>query len=205
MRTRSLRRAFVRSLPPSALLIIVDREFVWIGVQKILGMSSTISLDMRSREISAQELINTARWDFGFDDPYIIQFLLDLIDIDSSQRANFVKAVALQHVAAEINRFHVLMNIIQINPLFGPASYAIDNRLAFVLMPFREDLTRIYHNLIKATVQRDTFDSVCKRADDIKSNRAAIQDIWKSICEARLIIADDWTERECNVRTRNSA
>jgi hypothetical protein len=39
-------------------------------------------------------------------------------------------------------------------------------------------------------VEMPTFGLVCKRADDIKSNRAIMQDIWKSICEARIIIAD---------------
>ena len=34
------------------------------------------------------------------------------------------------------------------------------------------------------------FNLVCKRADDIKTNKAIIQDIFKAICEARIIIAD---------------
>jgi len=82
------------------------------------------------------------------------------------------------------------MNLIQINPVFGSPSYTIDPRLAFVLMPFKPDLTVIYQNFIKPTVQDQVYGLVSRRADDIKSNRAVIQDIWKSICEARLIIAD---------------
>ncbi|RJX25748.1 MAG: hypothetical protein C4531_16735 [Desulfurivibrio sp.] len=82
------------------------------------------------------------------------------------------------------------MNVIQVNPIFGPASYQVDERLAFVLMPFTDELTEIYKTFIKPTVELPEFQLVCKRADDIKSNRAIIQDIWKSICEARIIIAD---------------
>ena len=82
------------------------------------------------------------------------------------------------------------MNVIQINPIFGPASYQVDERLAFVLMPFTDELTGIYKTFIKPTVELPEFHLVCKRADDIKSNRAIIQDIWKSVCEARIIIAD---------------
>lgn len=57
-------------------------------------------------------------------------------------------------------------------------------------MPFTESLTDIYQSFVKPTVELPDFGLVCRRADDIKSNRAIIQDIWKSICEARLIIAD---------------
>ena len=56
-------------------------------------------------------------------------------------------------------------------------------------MPFTADLTKIYQTFIKPTVERPEFNLVCRRADDVKSNRAIIQDIWKSLCEARLVIA----------------
>jgi len=55
-------------------------------------------------------------------------------------------------------------------------------------MPFDEDLTRIYQSIIKPTVE--SMGLVCRRADDYKTSRAIIQDIWKAICEARIIIAD---------------
>jgi hypothetical protein len=99
-------------------------------------------------------------------------------------------AVARSHVQAEVQRADYQMNIIQINPIFGPASYAIDPRLAFVLMPFTNDLTEIYQTFIKPTIEAKDFGLICRRADDIKSNKAIIQDVWKSLCEARLVIAD---------------
>jgi hypothetical protein len=82
------------------------------------------------------------------------------------------------------------MNIVQFNPIFGPASYTVDPRLVFVLMPFKDNLTKIYQTIIKPSVEALEFELVCKRADEIPSNRAIVQDIWKSICEARLILAD---------------
>jgi nucleoside 2-deoxyribosyltransferase len=58
-------------------------------------------------------------------------------------------------------------------------------------MPFtKPELTEIYQQVIKPTVENDSTGLICKRADDIKSNRVIMQDIWKSICEARIIIAD---------------
>ena len=81
-----------------------------------------------------------------------------------------------------------MTSLIQISPLFGPASYSVDERLAFVLMPFAEDLTRIYTSIIKPAVEATGL--VCRRADDFKTNKAIIQDIWKAICESRVVIAD---------------
>jgi len=81
-----------------------------------------------------------------------------------------------------------MTSLIQINPLFGPASYGVDERLAFILMPFAEDLTRVYTSIIKPAVEATGL--VCRRADDFKTNKAIIQDIWKAICEARVVIAD---------------
>jgi nucleoside 2-deoxyribosyltransferase len=52
--------------------------------------------------------------------------------------------------------------------------------------------------LMKPTIEIVEFGLVCKRADEIKSNRAIMQDVWKSICEARIIIAD-LTELNPNV------
>lgn len=81
-----------------------------------------------------------------------------------------------------------MTSLIQINPLFGSASYSIDERLVFVLMPFIDKLTRIYNSILKPTVEAKGL--VCRRADDFKTNKAIIQDIWKAICEARIVIAD---------------
>ena len=55
-------------------------------------------------------------------------------------------------------------------------------------MPFTEELTRIYERIIKPMVEGQGL--ACKRADDIRTNKAIMDNIWKSICEARLIIAD---------------
>jgi predicted nucleotide-binding protein len=57
-------------------------------------------------------------------------------------------------------------------------------------MPFTETLTQIYKAFVKPTIENPEFGLICRRADDIKSNRAVIQDVWKSLCEARIVIAD---------------
>ena len=134
------------------------------------------------------QALGSARWELGFEDPFLLRFQRALLDQDQTQRHLPLLAIASAHVESEYQRVAKMTSLIQINPLFGPASYAVDERLAFVPMPFKEDLTRIYREIVKPVVEAAGL--VCRRADDLKTTRAIIQDIWKAICEARLVIAD---------------
>ena len=187
---RKIRRAVVRSLLTCSVIIIVDKNNVWVAAQKQTGMASTISLDHQENAFPIQEIMNAAKWEFGFDQPFVVGFPVGILEQEKSDRESVLAAIVNSHIESELQRVHAEMNVIQINPLFGPASYQVDERLAFVLMPFTDELTDIFTTFVKPTVELPNFNLVCKRADDIKSNRAIIQDIWKSICEARIVIAD---------------
>lgn len=58
----------------------------------------------------------------------------------------------------------------------------------FVLMPFTTDLTFIYREIIKPTVEGLNY--ICKRADDFFTANKIMDDIEKAIREAVIIIAD---------------
>jgi hypothetical protein len=190
VRARQLRSAVVRSMLPCSVIVILDALTLWVAAQKQVGMPSTNTLDFRQQQFPAEEVFTAAKWEFGFDNPFVIAFPVALLDQHPSQRKHALEAIAKSYVESEIQRINAEMNTIQINPIFGPAQYKVDGRLAFVLMPFTDALTEIYQSLIKPTVEDPRFGLVCRRADDIKSNRVIIQDIWKSICEARVVIAD---------------
>jgi hypothetical protein len=55
-------------------------------------------------------------------------------------------------------------------------------------MPFAEDFRPIYVEIIKPVVEQ--FGLTCVRADDLYGSKAIIEDIWKFINEAKIIIAD---------------
>lgn len=185
---REIRRAMVRSMLICDLFVVFGLQNVWIAAQKQHGMASTITADRSQQTFSIQEIYDIAKWEIGFDDPFILQFPREILEQSNVERTAILTAIAQAHVEAEFQRVKHQMNIIQINPVFGSASYSIDPRLAFVLMPFTPELTEIYQTFVKPTVE--SFDLVCQRADDIKSNKVIMQDIWKSICEARIVIAD---------------
>ena len=187
---RQLRRAVVRAMLPCNLFVILDQELLHVGAEKASGMPTVTYLDHKASRFSLQQVYEAARWEFGYENPFVFSIAASLLQSDPASRRPALMQIATQCVESEVRRVHKEMNIITINPVFGPASYEIDPRLAFVLMPYDPELTEIYTTLIKPTVEGAGLDLVCRRADDIKSNRAVMQDIWKSICEARLIIAD---------------
>jgi len=173
----------------STIRVLDSRTLFAVG-QKHLGMPSTLNFDHRDKQFTLQDILTAAKWEFGYDDPFIVPFPSELLNQPEDIRSSSVQAIAEAHVQSEVQRVERQMNVIQINPIFGPAAYAVDPRLTFVLMPFTPELTDIYATIIKPTVESGRFDLVCRRADEVKSNRAIIQDIWKSLCEARLVIAD---------------
>jgi hypothetical protein len=185
-----IRRAVVRSMLTCSTINILDAAHLFVAAQKQTGMPSTLSLNHSVNNFPIEEILEAAKWEFGFDDPFVIQFPAKLLDQTSSLRATALQAIAESHIQSEVNRVERQMSVVQISPIFGPAAYGVDPRLAFVLMPFTDELTNIYNAFVKPTVEDAAFGLICRRADDIKSNKAIIQDIWKSICEARLIIAD---------------
>lgn len=188
--TLDIKRAVVRSLLPCNLLIVHDDAHLSLAAQKTLGVPSTFRANQMGNQLSLQQVFDGAKWELGFDNLFVIQFPVSLLSMDKAIRRPLLEAIAQAHVQAEVNRVQREMNIIQVNPIFGPAAYSVDPRLAFVLMPFDDDLTLIYNTIVKPCVESDDFNLVCKRADDIKTNKAIIQDIFKATCEARIIIAD---------------
>ena len=187
---RRLQRAVVRSLLTCSLVVILDKNSLFILAQPHFEMSSSLFMHVSEKELTPQQALNSARWEFGLEDPFLIVFPSALLEQDEVQRRAALESIAVAHVDSEFQRVIKMTSLIQISPLFGPASYSVDERLAFVLMPFAEDLTRIYTSIIKPTAEAEAIGLVCRRADDFKTNKAIIQDIWKAICESRVVIAD---------------
>jgi hypothetical protein len=78
--------------------------------------------------------------------------------------------------------------MVYFHPIFGTTPDHINERLVFVLMPFEDELTKIYESIVKPVVESKNLD--CRRADDYLTTKAIIQNIWRAICESRLVIAD---------------
>lgn len=74
------------------------------------------------------------------------------------------------------------------NPIFRGRNFKVNPELAFVLMPFADKFDPIYSEIVKPVVEQ--FGLTCVRADNLYRSKPIMEDIWKFINEARIVIAD---------------
>ena len=99
--------------------------------------------------------------------------------VDETARA-IIQAGEAQRQEADTVRF---------DPIFRGKEFSVDPSLVFTLSPFGEPFDRIYTDVVKPTVEgKDGLH--CLRADDINDNNAIIEDVWRLINQARVVIAD---------------
>jgi hypothetical protein len=75
-----------------------------------------------------------------------------------------------------------------VNPCFGKPVQSDDGAELFVVMPFREDLKEIYDPHIRAVADR--LGKSVSRADDFFNATTVLSDVWSSIANAELLVAD---------------
>jgi hypothetical protein len=187
---RQIPPAVVRSNMLFSALVLVDDQNATLCGQNHFGMPTVWWFRTNGRIVSATQVIAFARDHLGLDDTFMISIPLALVTVEADERQSYLDQIATAHIEDELRRKRRMANFIRIQPVFGDSAYALNPGLAFVLMPFQPSLTQIYSQIIKPTLEGPELNFVCRRADDVKSNRSIMQDIWQSICESRLVIAD---------------
>ena len=75
-----------------------------------------------------------------------------------------------------------------VNPIFRGRDFKVEKDLCFVLMPLHDPFTSIFEGHIKPVAKKCGLNAV--KADDITSNKPVMEDVWKYLNKARLVIAD---------------
>lgn len=81
-----------------------------------------------------------------------------------------------------------LENIVPADPIWVTRNFKIDTTFCFALLPFQENFFCVYEEAILPAINGAGLRGM--HAGEIFDNREIIEDIWESICTARLIIAD---------------
>jgi hypothetical protein len=192
-----VRRA-IRPLLLGSLYVGLHEHTFFVGYQPHLGMPTIFFSNLTATGSPTLHAYYVFLYNqLGFDDPCIFTLDRSLSDLPAEAQDAALDRIASQIIASELTIHQRKQQDREISrnpmhgfsPIFGPNRFPIQEKLVFVLMPFQDALTQIYQKVIKPTVESD-FGMVCRRADEISSNRAIMDDIWKSICEARLVIAD---------------
>lgn len=185
---RKIRNAVVRSRLLSTVYMILDKNDINIVGEKTYALASFGMFDATKEEYSLDQLSEIAKWDIGMEHPFFLKIPRTILDLSSDKASELLSIIAKEYVDSEVKRVDSTMNVIQMSPIFGKMDYKLDSNLCFILQAFRDPLNKIYYEIIKPTVE--SCNLVCRRADEIRSTTAIILDIFKSICEARIVIAD---------------
>lgn len=184
---RHLQKGIARSQLPSSMVAIVDRERLTILAQfrasdRFAGYYSNTKL-----ALMPQQAANSAQWEFGFVDAFIIQFPKDLLDQDTAQRRAALEKVASEHIDSEFLRLEGLLSLMRTRPIFGTASSAQNAKSALLLLPHTEGSEKNRDAILKATT---AVDLSVEEGTDICDGKAAVREMWLAINESALIIAD---------------
>jgi len=189
-----------RRLPPAVVrlclecdgLIVQDKENIHIVARASQGMPSVLWLDKTEQVHTLQNVQSWAAWELGWEDTFAFSLPNDLLELPEEQWASDPRLIAAaeQLIDEEVRRRKRSVYGVKVKPIFGdPGEFQVNYDFCFVLMQIGKfGLDDIYNNIVKPAVEECGL--VCKRADEIASNRAIMQDIWKCICEARIVIAD---------------
>lgn len=183
---RKIQRGVIRSQNPSSIVAVLDKATLYILAQNHAGALSTMYTYHPDKQISEQKAISSARWEFGYEDPLMIVFPRVILDQSDRERRDILRVIALAHVEAEVVRALNLMSLMQIRPLFGHASYIVDDRTASVLLPLTEEGDDLYDDAVKPALEGAGL--IPRRAGEFGDDVEKLKAVWRDICRSRMVV-----------------
>ena len=184
---RHLQRGIARSQLPSSMVAILDRDSLTILGQFRLQNRTASYFCRPDIALNAQQAAHSAQWEFGFDDPFIIQFSAILVDQNLQDRKAALETIAAKHIDSEYLRLEEKLSLMRHRPIFGPAAEPVMARTMLLLRPEKIGQQGIEETIISALSARNL---AYEEAPDIRSGRAAVREMWRSINYAAVILAD---------------
>lgn len=190
---------YLRILQPLNYVVLVSSsEIILVATNNNVGGLPNIKfIDVKADLINLQSAIFLVERDLFYTDTFGFSFPRNTINMSDIEMKNQAKQVIANYIKEELLRVEKLNQMVRINPIFQGRDFIVNDKLVFMLSPFTDTFNTIYVDHIKPTIEK--IDGInCLRADNIYDNKSIIEDIWKSINEASIIIAE-LTERNPNV------
>jgi hypothetical protein len=184
---RHLQKGIARSQLPCDVLALVDHESLYVVAQLRSENRSSTYIHNPDASWTSQKVMNSAQWEFGFIDPFMIKFPASLLFDDSKRRQESLQKIAGDHIDSEFARFANLLSLLRTKPIFGSVLAVGSNRTILLLLPFEETSNGNREAIIEAA---STGKLEVVIADDIRKGKSAVKELWTSINEARIVIAD---------------
>jgi len=184
---RHLQKGIARSQLPSSMVVILDKEMLSILAQIRSENRFASYFYNPNVTLSPQQAANSAQWEFGLEDPYIIQFPASMLEQSPLQRHSGLERVASEHIDQEFERFVGLLSLVRTKPIFGQAPLAVDVGSVLLLSAQDEAFKKSREAILEAT---EAHRLAVDEAEDIRKGKSAIREMWLSLNRAAIIIAD---------------
>jgi len=184
---RHLQRGIARSQLPCSMVAIMDKNNLSILAQ--FRLENRIASYFYRPEISLtpQQAANSAPWEFGFSNAFIIQIPANLIEQSTPDRHAALQKVASKHIDSEFLRLEEMLGLMRTSPIFGQAAESIGERTLFLLLPQDEDLQGNVEAILNASRANN---QPIVEVEDIRRGKSAVREMWDSLNHATVIIAD---------------
>ena len=184
---RHLQRGISRSQLPCSMVAILDKESLSILAQFRLENRTASYFYKPDIALTFQQAANSAQWEFGFEDAFIIQFPANLVEQSTQERHAALQKVASEHIDSEFLRLEKMLSLVRARPIFGKAVSPVGARTLLLLLPQDANLRGNENAIINAS-RANNLPIV--EAEDIRSGRSAVREMWDSLNHAAVIIAD---------------
>lgn len=183
---RHLQKGIARSQLPCDMLAAMDKDNLYVVAQlRSENRTSTYIYDPEA-SWTPQKVLNSAQWEFGFTDPFLIRFPAGLV-AEKNERHEALRKIASDHIDSEFNRFMSLLSLLRTRPIFGPAPGASSSEMALLILPSPEKPDKNSQAIIQAAEAEGLTVTL---ALDIRKGKSAVREMWASINEARIVVVD---------------
>jgi hypothetical protein len=184
---RHLQRGIARSQLPCSMVVILDKTSLSILAQFRLENRIASYFYRPDLSLTFQQAANSAQWEFGFTDAFIIQLPANLIDQNTSDRHAALERAASEHIDSEFLRLEKMLSLMRTRPIFEEAAEHVSARTLFLLLPQGANLRGNEEAILNASRANNL--SIAE-AEDIRCGRSAVREIWHSLNHAAVVIAD---------------
>lgn len=184
---RHLQRGIARSQLPCSMVAILDKMSLSI-LASIRMENRTVSYFYRpDLALNPQRAANSAQWEFGFEDAFIIQLPANLLEQSTQDRHAALQKVASDHIDSEFLRLEQMLSLMRTRPIFGLAAEPVGAGTLLLLLPQAASLRGNEPAIINAS---RACNLPIVEAEDIRHGRSAVREMWYSLNYASVIIAD---------------
>jgi len=184
---RHLQRGISRSQLPCSIVAILDKKSLSILAQFRLENRVASYFYKPDIALTPQQAANSAQWEFGFEDAFIIQFPANLLEQSTADRHSALEKVAFEHIDSEYKRLEQMLSLMRTRPIFEQTAKHVSARTLLLLMPKDPKLRGNESAILNASQANDL---PIIEAEDIRNGRSAVRELWHSLNNAAVIIAD---------------